>query len=262
MNKKVIFCNCGGTLLKPDFRKELFDVFKQSKVSLSIVSDLCSLCAVQKQDVVNLMLSSEEYLIIACRTRTIKLLFKNIGLDLNSSQINFCHFTENNLQHLAEEINTFSSNADNNYCSEEITSNPDWPAWYPVIDYSRCNSCGQCADFCLFGVYEKNDHKVRVVNPRGCKINCPACARICPNTAIVFPKYEHGGAIAGEDSFNETEEHKRQQKDIDAILGGEIYQALEKRKLKRQSIIRTQAMQEALREREKAFIEGKNKLCL
>jgi len=96
--------------------------------------------------------------------------------------------------------------------------------------------------------------------PHGCKNNCPDCARICPETAIVFPKYEYGGAIAGDESINEIEELQRQQKDIDEILGSEIYQALEKRKLKRQSIIRNNAMQDAIREREQAINENRKKV--
>jgi MinD superfamily P-loop ATPase len=140
----------------------------------------------------------------------------------------------------------------------EVVSDQEWSSWFPVIDYSRCSSCGQCADFCLFGVYEKRDGKVFVVNPHGCKNNCPACGRICPQTAIVFPKYEHAGAIAGADSIDETEEQQRQQQDINVILGSDIYKSLEQRKLRRQSIIRDKEMQNALREREKALSEKEN----
>ena len=134
----------------------------------------------------------------------------------------------------------------------EHVSDPEWPSWYPVIDYDRCTSCGQCADFCLFGVYEKQDGKVIVVNPKGCKNNCPACARICPHTAIIFPKYKMGGAISGSDSIDEAAELQRQQQDLKSILGSDIYKALEQRKAKRQSIIREEAMKKALEERDNA----------
>ncbi len=60
--------------------------------------------------------------------------------------------------------------------------------WFPVIDRDLCIACGQCVDFCLFGVYAKNKGKVEVKNPYNCKDNCPACARVCPKGAIVFPK--------------------------------------------------------------------------
>lgn len=63
-------------------------------------------------------------------------------------------------------------------------------AWYPVLDKERCTDCGKCHDFCLFGVYAIEEGEVRVKHPQNCKNNCPACARMCPKKAIVFPKYE------------------------------------------------------------------------
>jgi NAD-dependent dihydropyrimidine dehydrogenase PreA subunit len=62
-------------------------------------------------------------------------------------------------------------------------------AWYPVIDRDRCVDCGKCHDYCLFGVYVLEENQVKVKFPRNCKNNCPACARICPAKAIIFPKY-------------------------------------------------------------------------
>jgi len=70
--------------------------------------------------------------------------------------------------------------------------------WYPVVDGQRCVNCGHCLQFCLFGVYALDAHgKVRVTNPDNCKPGCPACARICPHSAIMFPLYEKDLAIAG-----------------------------------------------------------------
>jgi Pyruvate/2-oxoacid:ferredoxin oxidoreductase delta subunit/ribosomal protein S14 len=72
------------------------------------------------------------------------------------------------------------------------------PRWYPVIDGSRCVNCQHCLQFCLFGVYESDARgKVQVRNPDLCKTGCPACARICPQSAIMFPLYEKDDAIAG-----------------------------------------------------------------
>lgn len=69
--------------------------------------------------------------------------------------------------------------------------------WYPVVDFSRCTNCRHCLQFCLFGVYELDaDGHVRVTNPDNCKAGCPACSRICPAGAIMFPLYEDA-AIAG-----------------------------------------------------------------
>lgn len=77
-----------------------------------------------------------------------------------------------------------------------------WVPWFPVIDRERCNSCGKCMAFCLFGVYSSGSSgEPQVTAPASCKNNCPACARSCPQQAIIFPKYGHapinGGAGAG-----------------------------------------------------------------
>ena len=70
--------------------------------------------------------------------------------------------------------------------------------WYPVLDGSRCVNCQHCLQFCLFGVYDLDAAgRVRVQNPDQCKNGCPACSRICPQSAIMFPLYEKDSAIAG-----------------------------------------------------------------
>jgi Pyruvate/2-oxoacid:ferredoxin oxidoreductase delta subunit len=69
--------------------------------------------------------------------------------------------------------------------------------WYPVIDYSRCTNCMECIDFCLFGVYGVDEHaRIHVENQDNCKKGCPACSRVCPEQAIMFPDYKTP-AIAG-----------------------------------------------------------------
>ena len=69
--------------------------------------------------------------------------------------------------------------------------------WYPVIDYDRCTNCMECIDFCLFGVYgvDKLD-RILVEEQDNCKKGCPACSRVCPENAIVFPGHKTP-AIAG-----------------------------------------------------------------
>ena len=69
--------------------------------------------------------------------------------------------------------------------------------WYPVIDYSRCTNCLECIDFCLFGVYgvDRID-TILVEQPDNCRKGCPACSRVCPENAIIFPQHKTP-AIAG-----------------------------------------------------------------
>jgi NAD-dependent dihydropyrimidine dehydrogenase PreA subunit len=80
--------------------------------------------------------------------------------------------------------------------AEQLLKAPE-RRWYPVIDYSRCTNCMECIDFCLFGVYgvDKLD-RILVENQDNCKRGCPACSRVCPEHAIMFPDYKTP-AIAG-----------------------------------------------------------------
>src|SRR4029079_13015602 len=77
-----------------------------------------------------------------------------------------------------------------------IDESPD-RRWYPVIDYSRCTNCMECIDFCLFGVYGVD--RVETIlgeQPDNCRKGCPACSRVCPENAIIFPQHKTP-AIAG-----------------------------------------------------------------
>lgn len=99
------------------------------------------------------------------------------------------------------------------------------PPWFPVIDERLCNNCGQCKGFCLFGVYDKPEGRIRVTNPRKCKPNCPACARVCPAGAIIFPKFDkapiNGGCVDVAAAPGET--------DLNKVLQGDVYAALRRR---------------------------------
>lgn len=76
--------------------------------------------------------------------------------------------------------------------------------WYPVIDYSRCTNCMECIDFCLFGVYGVDKIDVIMVEQAdACRKGCPACSRVCPENAIMFPQHKTpaiAGASAGMES--------------------------------------------------------------
>ncbi len=105
-----------------------------------------------------------------------------------------------------------------------------WKPWFPVIDTARCTNCMQCLSFCLFDVYgvAPADHTLRVENPANCKVNCPACSRVCPEVAIMFPKY-HAGPIDGA-PVSEADVHREKMKvDISALLGGDILAKLRER---------------------------------
>lgn len=113
-----------------------------------------------------------------------------IGLD-GVTCINLADRTP--VDELAGRVATLAPDA----ATQDAVGDPAQPRWYPVVDKSRCTDCGHCSEFCLFGVYEIRDGKVYIVQPDRCKPGCPACSRICPQSAIMFPLYARDPAIAG-----------------------------------------------------------------
>jgi NAD-dependent dihydropyrimidine dehydrogenase PreA subunit len=256
MERKIVFCNCGGDRLSQERLHSIENNLTRSNIEFIKLSDLCGLSSTEKGKLSDIFTSGNEYLIIGCYSRSMKLLLEQANIvDESFHYINFLELSDEDISRQAD---SFNKQHDQRNPAEEIISDPEWPSWFPVIDYSRCTSCGQCADFCLFGVYEKDNGKVKVKNPRECKNNCPACARICPQTAIIFPKYKQGGAIGGSDFIDEIAEQKRQADDINTFLQGDIYNALEHRKQKRRSIILEEAMKKALDERNDALNKSKS----
>lgn len=110
-----------------------------------------------------------------------------------------------------------------------------WKPWFPVIDYDRCTNCMQCLSFCLFDVYGATaDGKITVQNENNCKTDCPACSRVCPEVAILFPKYK-GGPINGDVVNSDDIRREAMKVDISALLGGDIYSMLRDRSGKAKS---------------------------
>ena len=257
MGKKVIYCNCGAKLISPERMDGIAQYLKQKGLPFVRISDLCGCSVNRKTETLDIFGLDDEFLIIACYPRAVRLLLENCGIKYSTEQFNHLNFRELENHAIFEKINAFVDGDAHRGGFIELQSNTEWPSWFPAIDYSRCTACGQCADFCLFGVYQKTDKRVTVSNPQGCKNNCPACGRICPQTAIIFPKYDQGGAISGADAIDEIAEQQRQKHDVDTILGSNVYKALEMRKAKRQSIIRSEAMHKAMEERDIAKNEIK-----
>ena len=129
-----------------------------------------------------------------------------------------------------------------------------WKPWFPVIDYDRCTNCMQCLTFCLFEVYgvDKND-KLTVQNQSNCKTDCPACSRVCPEVAILFPKYKKG-PINGDVVRQEDIQREAMKIDISALLGGDLYGNLRSRQADARKRFSTE------RDESKALLERKR--CL
>jgi NAD-dependent dihydropyrimidine dehydrogenase PreA subunit len=130
-----------------------------------------------------------------------------------------------------------------------------WKPWFPVIDYSRCTNCMQCLSFCLFDVYGVSaESKIQVQHQSNCKTDCPACSRVCPEVAIMFPKYRHG-PINGEEVKPDDVRREAMKVDISALLGGDVYALLRDRSVKAKSRFSKERDDErALKERQTCLI--------
>ena len=93
----------------------------------------------------------------------------------------------------------------------------------------------QCLSFCLFDVYGVSaESKIQVQHQSNCKTECPACSRVCPEVAIMFPKYRHG-PINGEEVKADDIRREAMKVDISALLGGDVYSMLRDRSVKAKS---------------------------
>lgn len=129
-----------------------------------------------------------------------------------------------------------------------------WKPWFPVIDYSRCTNCMQCLSFCLFDVYGVDENsRITVQHESNCKTDCPACSRVCPEVAILFPKYKKG-PINGDVVREEDVQREAMKVDVSALLGGDIYSSLKTRS--------TQARKRFSTERDESRALLERKRCL
>jgi Pyruvate/2-oxoacid:ferredoxin oxidoreductase delta subunit len=132
----------------------------------------------------------------------------------------------------------------------------EWKPWFPVIDYDRCTNCMQCLSFCLFGVYGVDGGgKIQAQNHDNCKTNCPACSRVCPEAAIMFPKYK-SGPINGDVVSAEDLDREKMKIDISALLGGDVYSMLRQRSERAQTrFSKERDANKALTERQKCLVK-------
>jgi Pyruvate/2-oxoacid:ferredoxin oxidoreductase delta subunit len=129
-----------------------------------------------------------------------------------------------------------------------------WTPWFPVIDYDRCTNCMQCLTFCLFDVYSVDGkEQITVQKESNCKTNCPACSRVCPEAAIMFPKYK-SGPINGDVVKAGDIQGEAMKVDISALLGGDLYDRLRSRQSNARKRFSTE------RDESKALLERKR--CL
>lgn len=215
-----VFCTCAfNNLVDKEKIIDLIDQAKESGEDYVVVDDLCRLAAKERERVIAMSGAT----VAACYPRAVESLFAfaggKVGDVINIRKVIVKH-------ELTDRENEIEASKFDFPVPEGA-----WIPWYPVIDPQRCISCGKCMDYCLFGVYTIENKKVRVVNPDHCKNNCPACARVCPEKAVIFPKYGksqiNGGLVDEEPSVNIEELVKKRN----------LYKQLQARNQNRDSLV-------------------------
>jgi len=201
------------------------------------VDDLCGLVARKAGWLREFAGREGELRIVACYPRAVRWLFAMAGAKLPEQAQIFNLRTESP----AKILTGLASGAGSVFAKWQGTARPapgeakltsgedGWRPWFPVIDFDRCNNCMQCLSFCLFSVYGVDSARmISVANPENCKTNCPACSRVCPEAAIIFPKYASRPINGAEISPSDLE-RESMKADISALLGGDVYGALRER---------------------------------
>ncbi len=261
--RNVVLCQCAGAgLLDPSVLRAVSTRLQGERAQLHTVPDLCRLAAHRDPGFAR-WASESPLTVMACYPRAVKWLFAAAGAPLPADAQLVNLRTE---RPQADGRATITTSEGEHPSPGEGRDEPiptrlplgsagpvspkadDWDPWFPVIDFDRCTHCLQCLSFCLFGVYQVGeDRRVLVRAPENCKANCPACARVCPEVAIMFPK--HKATPINGDAVVDPSSRETIKVDISAVLGGDIYSSLRSRGQGRFS--KDREHEQALRERQK-----------
>jgi NAD-dependent dihydropyrimidine dehydrogenase PreA subunit len=226
----TIYCHCAYyQIVHEQTKSAILNALKNTGTEFQAVADLCQMSA-NRDPALKLWAKAESIKIIACYPRAVRWLFHAGGAPLSQGDIEFFNMRVDGAEKI---ISSLAGGHVRSHPSKDanLEKTGDWIPWFPVIDYDRCKNCKQCLNFCLFGVYKLSvEGKVEVCNPANCKTNCPACARLCPQSAIIFPKYSdspiNGDEVKESASSGIDEKTKA---DLASLLGGNVYDAIRRR---------------------------------
>lgn len=200
----ILFCNCAYKDIIPEETKSAVSSgLADPGVEVLGVPDLCELAAARDPRLQKVC-KGKELTIIACYPRAIRWLLRWAGVDLDTEGVRVLNMRSSGADEILAQCLPGSAGPGSGGEFEGLGTRGDWVPWFPIIDYNRCKNCKQCLSFCPFGVYALSEERaVEVRNPRSCKDNCPACARMCPEVAIIFPKVKdtpiNGAPVVNED---------------------------------------------------------------
>jgi NAD-dependent dihydropyrimidine dehydrogenase PreA subunit len=186
-NRTILYCNCShAESIDGAARREVLAALAASGRPYVATGDLCGLAA--RQDAaLRRLAAAENVAVAACHPRAVRWLFEYAGAPL-PPDARILDMREQPAEQIIEHLLGVRPAAAQPP-PPEPPAEGDWVPWFPVIDYDRCVNCKQCLSFCPFGCYgTEEDGRVVVTHPEHCKNHCPACARICPEAAIIFPK--------------------------------------------------------------------------
>ena len=236
---KILLCRCAiARVVPPEQSAAVRAGLARAGAAFEEVADLCGLAA--RRDARLKAFADGRGAVVACYPRAVRWLFAAAAapLDAQARLLNMRAQSPDQilgslLPEAADDVPAAACDcaaaataaAAGTENRGEPAADAGWMPWFPVIDYDRCSGCKQCMGFCLFGVYAADDDgRIVVANPAHCKTNCPACARICPRQAIIFPKY-NAAPING-DEPSDAEDGETTQVDLAGALGPDIYAAL------------------------------------
>ena len=238
-NVRVLFCGCAHyDIIPKESRQDVLGYLRKAGVQVAETDDLCGLTA-RRDPILQRWIESESPVVIACFPRAVRWLFYSAGLPLDDRPVRFLNMRTQTPEEIVRELTTnngsprtledVGSSTQVNHQSSIIDNQSDWVPWFPVIDYDRCRNCKQCLNFCLFGVYELSQSgRVEVRKPQACKTNCPACARMCPEKAIIFPKYSES-PINGDMIPEGKKSPQTGTSELQSLLKGDLYKGLRAR---------------------------------
>ena len=228
----ILFCNCAYLDATPQaVRGEVLEGLCRAGAAFEAVADLCELAA-RRDPVLGRLARARRLRIAACFPRAVRWLFAAAGAKLPAEGVTIANMraepAKQVLESLLESIETPGRAV--RVDRDALIAKPGhWVPWFPVIEYDRCTNCRQCLGFCLFGVFGLSaDGKVEVRSPEKCKTNCPACARVCPTAAIIFPKYSSGPINGDEVRPGDLEGHGVKV-DLASLVAGDVYAKLRSR---------------------------------